>query len=110
MSNNFAFRTAGGRIQCVQCQAKSKRTGVQCRAPASKGKTKCRFHGGASTGPRTQEGRKRCAAARIVHGFETRQARSERSEGMRRLRLLEELGHALEMMTGPRTRGRKPTH
>ena len=40
------FYTAGGRIHCVQCQAMSKRTKVQCRAPATKGKTKCKFHGG----------------------------------------------------------------
>jgi hypothetical protein len=30
MSNNFTFRTAGGRITCLQCNAKSKRTQQQC--------------------------------------------------------------------------------
>jgi hypothetical protein len=108
MSNNFTFRTAGGRITCLQCNAKSKRTGVQCRSPASTGKSKCRFHGGASTGPKTPEGRLRCAAAKTVHGNEKRNARTERAEGMRRLRLLEDLGHLLGIMSGPRTRGRKP--
>jgi len=29
---------------------------------------RCRMHGGASTGPRTDDGRKRLRAARIVHG------------------------------------------
>jgi len=108
MSNNFTFRTAGGRISCLQCNAKSKRTGIQCRAPATKGKTKCRFHGGASTGPRTQEGRKRCAAARIVHGNETTSKRLERSETSARLAVLEMVGHAFGFMHGPRTRGKKP--
>jgi hypothetical protein len=108
MSNNFTFRTAGGRIQCAQCQAKSKRTGVQCRAPASKGKTKCRFHGGKSTGPKTEQGRQRCAAAKTVHGNETSAKRLERSEASARLAVLEMVGHALGFMLGPRTRGKKP--
>ena len=108
MSKNFTFRTAGGRIHCVQCQAMSKRTGVQCRAPAAKGRTKCRFHGGASTGPKTEQGRQRCAEAKTIHGNETRKARTERTEGMRRLRALEELGHALGIMSGPKMPGRKP--
>ena len=108
MSNNFTFRTAGGRITCLQCNAKSKRTKLQCRAPASKGKTKCRFHGGTSTGPKTKHGRQRCANAKTIHGLDTRQARTERALGMRRLRELEDLGHLLGMMKGPRTSGRKP--
>ncbi len=109
MSNNFTFRTAGGRITCVQCNAKSKRTGNQCRAPAAKGKTKCRFHGGKSSGARTTEGRQRCAEAKTIHGNETRKARTERAEGMRRLRALEDLGYALGLMSGPKTPGRKPS-
>ena len=108
MSNNFTFVTAGGRIRCLQCQAKSKRTAQQCRAPASKGKTKCRFHGGKSTGPKTEQGRQRCAKAKTVHGNETRKARTERAESMRRIRELEDLGHLLGFVHGPRTRGRKP--
>ena len=104
------LKTLGGRITCLQCNAKSKRTGIQCRAPASKGKTKCRFHGGASTGPKTPEGRLRCAEAKTIHGYETRKARSERADAMRRLRTLEDLGHALGIMHGPRMPGRKPNY
>lgn len=107
MSKNFLLLTAGGRIACIQCNAKSKRTGIQCRAPASKGKTKCRFHGGASSGPTTDQGRQRCADAKTIHGNETRKARTERAEGMRQLRTLEELAHALGIMSGPKTPGRK---
>ena len=106
MSNNFTFVTAGGRIRCLQCQAKSKRTKQQCRAPAAKGKTKCRFHGGASTGPKTPDGRQRCAEAKTIHGNETRQARSDRATAMRRLRELEKMGHALGIMHGPMMPGR----
>jgi len=109
MSNPTSmFLTAGGRICCLQCSAVSKRTGQQCRAPASRGKTKCRFHGGASTGPKTSEGRERCVAAKTVHGFETRKTRAERAAGMRRLRDLEDLAYRLGIMSGERTPGRKP--
>jgi hypothetical protein len=64
------FLTLGGRVTCTQCNAQSKRTKLQCRAPAIKGKTKCRFHGGRSTGAKTAEGRARIAAAHTVHGRE----------------------------------------
>ena len=102
------LKTLGGRITCQRCLARSKRTKVQCRAPAAKGKTKCRFHGGVSTGPKTEQGRQRCADAKTIHGNETRKARTERAEGMRRLRALEDLGHALGIMQGTKTVGRKP--
>jgi hypothetical protein len=100
--------TAGGRIQCLQCSAQSKRTHQQCKAPACRGKTKCRFHGGKSTGPRTAEGRARCAAVRTVHGRETQAIRKERRHTVAQLALLEKIGFALGMLKGTRTRGRKP--
>lgn len=84
MSNNSKFLIAGGHILCNQCRALSKRTQLQCRAPAMKGKAVCLAHGGLSTGPHTLEGRKRCAEAKTIHGFETRAARAERALGMRR--------------------------
>ena len=102
------FQTLGGRITCQRCQALSKRTKQQCRAPAMKGRRVCRTHGGASTGPKTQTGRQRCADARTIHGNETRQARTERSLASARLTVLESVGFALNMLTGTRTRGRKP--
>ena len=110
MSNNFTFVTAGGRICCIQCQAMSKRTKQQCRAPAVRGSNtnKCAFHGGKSTGPKTEQGRQRCAEAKTIHGNETRKARTERTAAMRRLRVLEDLGHALGIMKGAKTSGRKP--
>ena len=109
MSKNLTMSTAGGRIACKQCQAKSKRTRLQCRAPAISGKNVCRTHGGLSTGPRTLEGRQRCAQARTTHGQQTTSMRIERSLASTRLAILEEVGHGLKMMTGaPRTRGRKP--
>lgn len=108
MPKNITLLTAGGRIRCVQCQAKAKSTKQQCRRPACKGRRVCKLHGGRSTGPRTQEGRQRCATARLVHGRETGAARRERSLGSARLAVLEQVGFALGLFTGTRTRGQKP--
>ncbi len=107
-ANEAWLVTAGGLIRCPRCQAQSKRTGRQCGAPAAVGKRVCRFHGGGSTGPRTSEGRQRCAAARTVHGQQTRQARAEIALDARRLRAIEALGRLLGMLPGPKSRGRKP--
>ena len=64
-------------MACTQCNAQSKRIKLQRRAPAIKGETKCRFHGGRSTGTKATEGRARIAAAHMVHGRETRAKRAE---------------------------------
>ena len=82
----------GGRIRCVRCNARSKRTGEQCKAAAVKGGAKCKWHGGRSTGPRTVEGRNRIAQANTVHGREASKVRSKRSIGLARLAELEALG------------------
>ena len=63
---------------------------------------------GRSIGPKTPEGRQRCAEAKTIHCNETRKARSDRAEAMRQLRALEGLCHALGIMHGPRIPGRKP--
>jgi len=60
-------------------------------APAIKGKNVCKFHGGRSTSAKTDAGRKRCAAAKTIHGRETRAKRQLRAEKLRELRELEEL-------------------
>jgi hypothetical protein len=109
MGKNVVLLTAGGRISCLQCQALSKRSSLQCRAPAMRGKQVCKTHGGKSTGPKSPEGRLRSAKAKTIHGRETREARSERSLSSARLAVLESVGTALNMFTGPRTRGPKPT-
>jgi hypothetical protein len=103
------LKTLGGRVTCQRCQAKSKRTKLQCGAPALKGKRVCKTHGGRSTGPKTEAGRQRCAEAKTIHGHETREARNERSLAAARLAILEAVGHKLGFMNGTRTRGRKPS-
>jgi len=107
LPENDQFTTLGGRIRCRQCKAKSKHSGQRCLKPAKKGKLVCRTHGGASTGPRTAEGRARCAAARTTHGTDSRAMRAERRVTLAELQELEALAFSLGMMTGQRTRGPK---
>jgi hypothetical protein len=103
-----SFLTLGGHVRCNQCQAKSKRSKQQCRAPAMKGKAVCRTHGGLSRGPTSDAGRQRCAEVKSTHGRETRKARQTRSATLAHIAELEEIGRALGMIAGPKTRGRKP--
>ena len=101
--------TAGLRIRCRRCLWTC--SGRQCGAPALSGNTLglCRVHiyDGRPHGPRTEEGRARCAAAKTVHGNSTRQARAELSAELVQLAILEELALSMGMITA-RSRGRRP--
>ena len=101
------YTTLGGLVACTQCSAKSKRSQERCRNPAIKGKTKCRHHGGRSTGSKTAEGKARQIAANIKHGNETRAIREERSTKIAELYELEMLGRELGLISGGIV-GRKP--
>ena len=102
--------TAGGQIRCARCTAQSSRTKLQCGRPALKtSKTqKCQFHGGRGSGPKTEAGRSRIAAAHYKHGESTKEARAEYSKASASLSQLEDAMHILKMTSAPRTRGRKP--
>ena len=100
--------TAGGKVVCARCAAKSKRSGEQCKKPAMRGKAVCDFHGGRSTGPRTEAGKARQRAAVLKTGNYTKQAVEDRARSMRVLHSLEDAMYVLNMTTAPRTRGRKP--
>jgi hypothetical protein len=91
------------------CTAHLKTQAEHCGKPVVPGKTKCRGHGGLSTGPRTQEGMAKLAALKTVHGRETRALRILRSQICHDLRQLEEKMYAEGLIHGPRTRGRKPS-
>jgi hypothetical protein len=60
----------------VRCLAKT-RKGSPCQRPAKLPAGRCRVHGGASTGPRTEEGIARIVAAKTTHGRLTKEARAE---------------------------------
>ena len=102
--------TAGGKITCLRCTARSTRSGNQCRKPALKiSRTqKCQTHGGRNKGPITVEGKARSAAAHIKTGLYTQQAIMERSQKLTEILQLEDAMHVLKMTTSSRTRGRKP--
>ena len=102
------LQTLGGRVTCKRCQARSKRTGNQCRAPSVALKNVCRFHGGKSTGPTSEAGRQRCAQSRFVHGNETTSMRMERSIASAKLALLESVSFEFGIIGGLRSRGPKP--
>lgn len=95
-------------IPCNRCAAVLKATGQRCTATTLVGRRTCLQHGGASTGPRTIEGKKRCSAARTVHGWETTAMRQERSLGSARVAVLESIGFAIGLLKGTKTRGRRP--
>ncbi len=63
---------SGDPSKSPRCNALT-RSGGRCKAPAMRSKrtggyTRCRLHGGASTGPRTPEGKERCRRANWRHG------------------------------------------
>jgi len=95
-----SYTTLGGRVTCTQCDGLSKRTRQRCQAPAIKGRTKCKFHGGRSTGSRTPEGKARQIAANTKHGRETRATREERSAKLAELYELEKEMRRLGMVEG----------
>ena len=103
--------TAGGRITCLRCTAKSLRRGDQCLKPALKSSRtqKCGHHGGRNKGPITEAGKARSAAAHIKTGEFTKQAIRERSQKLAEMMNLEDCLMVLKMTTATRTRGRKPT-
>ena len=102
------LETAGGKITCPRCQAMSKRTKLQCRRPALKGKAVCDFHGGKSTGPKTEAGKASQRAAVKTSGRYTKAAIANNARGMRVLAGLEDAMYVLKMTDAPRTRGAKP--
>ena len=104
--------TAGGRIKCRRCTAKSSHSKEQCKRPASKlSKTsKCSRHGGLSTGPRSKEGKDRIRATHFKHGGETLEAKAERSAKSAMFRYLTDVGNHCNMFYKQlKTRGRPPS-
>ena len=103
--------TAGGRITCLRCTAKSVRSGGQCFKPALKSSRtqKCGHHGGRNKGPITEAGKARSAAAHVKTGEFTKSAIKERSQKLVEMMQLEDACHVLGLTNAGRTRGRKPT-
>lgn len=71
LATRFGPEWAGQR-----CGARTK-AGTPCQRPAVKKTGRCTRHGGKSTGPRTEAGRARIAAAQTTHGQSTKEKRAE---------------------------------
>ena len=110
ISKSLTMLTLGGRVQCRQCQATAKHSRVQCKKAALQGKNVCRTHGGASTGPKTEQGRQRCAEAKTLHGMQTRAKRKQNAISATKLLLLRDLGVKLGLFGNQPTGwpGRRP--
>ena len=63
----------------MQCHAKSKRSGAQCKSWAVKGKKVCRMHG-AFAGIKTLRGRERQIEAVTKHGAYSKESKEERRQ------------------------------
>jgi hypothetical protein len=102
--------TAGGRITCLRCTAKSTRSGNQCLKPAlnTSRTSKCGFHGAKSTGAKTEAGKARAAAANFKTGEYTKVAIAQRSKKLAQLRQLEDVCNLLGLTNGSKTTGPKP--
>jgi hypothetical protein len=100
--------TAGGKIKCIRCKAYLKKHQRQCLHPALKNKSCCKWHGGASTGPKTKQGIERIRQAHLKDGSETLAAKQQRSEQSLKLALLEDMMHVLKMTNSSKSRGPKP--
>lgn len=72
------------------------RTGRPCRKAALRGKSRCRNHGGASTGPKTEVGRARIAKTKTIHG---RLTKGKRAEAKRRAEVGREIRAELSKIT-----------
>ena len=62
-----------------RCGAKTRR-GTACQRPANKKNGRCRLHGGASTGARSEAGLARISAANLRHGKFTKDKLEKRRE------------------------------
>ena len=79
----------GDPSKAKRCLAKTRR-GTPCMRAAEKNpitgrRSRCRLHGGLSSGPRTEEGRRRSREAVLRHGRYTAAAQRSRAEMRQRL-------------------------
>jgi hypothetical protein len=101
------LQTAGGKITCLRCTAKSTRTKLQCGRPAIKTSRtqKCQFHGGK---PHSKKTLKRISEASIIHGQSTKEAKEQYRHDCALIHELQDAVYVLKMGEGPKIRGPKP--
>ena len=72
------------------------RRGTPCQCPGMKTNSRCRVHGGLSTGPKTPEGIERIRQSRTKHGMYSQRFKAQRAQGRETMRRLKALVQALE--------------
>lgn len=102
---------SGDPTKSPRCGAKT-RSGALCRAPAMWSRrsgqySRCRLHGGASTGPRTPEGLARSRGANWQHGRYSEERRQSKREMRAEIRFLNEDLKALIREARPILRARR---
>ncbi len=65
-----------------RCGVKT-RSGGTCRCAGSKRNGRCRLHGSKATGPKTDEGKAKCAKAATRHGWHVAEFSEQRRRMMR---------------------------
>ena len=89
-----------------QCEVLSKRTKLRCQNPAAYGCKACRMHG-------AHQSRNSLQGAdhpQYRKGYETKEARIERSRKSAMFLYLRDIGDTINLFTGPKTSGRRPNH
>ncbi len=89
----------------IQCEARSKRTGLPCNNPAAHGCKTCRMHG-AHKSRNVANG---INSGKYKNGHHTKEAKERSSKTLVKLRYLEDIGIQGGFIKGARTRGPKPT-
>jgi hypothetical protein len=72
-TTGYLFTMANRNLSKALCRAKT-RSGTACKRAGNPINGRCHLHGGKSTGPRTEEGRARIAAAQFKHGNRSKAA------------------------------------
>jgi hypothetical protein len=106
-ANEQHLTTAGGKITCLRCQARSTRKKMQCARPALaiSSKQLCQYHGGR---PHTPDILKCISEANTLHGQFSKVAKQQYRHDSALMHELEDAIAVLGMGGGPRIRGRKP--
>ena len=96
--SEFKLHPAHGKL-VGRCLARSKSTGMQCNAIASKGYAVCHKHGGSKkSGKRTVAGEKARYDSVYKHGERSEAVITRRSDASKELYLLRQAAYAIDMI------------
>ena len=106
--SEFKLHPAHGKA-VGRCLARSKSTGMQCNAIASKGFAVCHKHGGSKkSGKRTTAGEKNRYDSVYKHGDRSEAVITRRSDASKELYLLRQAAYAIDMIPWWSSAKKKP--